>query len=61
MAAPMAKIKQVFKVEKLNSQQEETSKSFLHLIKVKIKYTYKYYLSYREYNTCNWKKNQGSS
>ena len=29
MAAPMAKIKQVFKVEKLNPQQEETIKSLL--------------------------------
>ena len=27
MAAPMAKIKQVFKVEKLNQQKKETTKS----------------------------------
>ena len=33
--APIAKMKQVFKVEKLNPQQEETIKSLkLHLIKL---------------------------
>ena len=31
MVVPMAKIKQVFKVEKLNPQQEDTIKSLLHL------------------------------
>ena len=35
MAAPTAKIKQVFKVEKLNPQQEENIKSLLHIIKKK--------------------------
>ena len=49
MAVPMAKIKQVFIVEKLNPQQEETIKSLLHLIKLNNKYTYWYYLSHREY------------
>ena len=37
MAAPKAKIKQVFKVEKLNPQLEETIKRLLHLITVKNK------------------------
>ena len=40
MAAPMAKIKQVFKVEKLNPQKNETIKSILHLITWNNKYTY---------------------
>ena len=52
MVAPLAKIKQVFKVEKLNPQQEETIKSLLHLIKEKNKYTYWYYLSHWECKNC---------
>ena len=52
MAAPMAKIKQIFKVEKLNLQLKETIKSLLHLIKLNDNYTYWYYLSHREYNNC---------
>ena len=56
IAAPMAKIKQVFKVEKLNPQQEETIKTLFHLIKLNNKYTYWYYLSHQEYNNC---KNAG--
>ena len=59
MAAPMAKIKQVFDVKKLNPQQEETIKSLLHLMKLNNKYTYWYYLSHREYNNC--KKKHGCS
>ena len=31
MATPMAKIKQVFKVEKLNPRQEETINPFTHI------------------------------
>ena len=42
----------VFKVEKLNPQQEETIKSLLHLLKLNNKYIYWYYLSHREYNNC---------
>ena len=34
IAASMAQIKQVFEVEKLNPQQEETIKSLWHLIKL---------------------------
>ena len=52
----MAKVKrQVFKVEKLNPQQEETIKSLLHIIKLNNKYTYWYYLSHLniiEHNNC---------
>ena len=46
MAAPIAKIKQVFKVEKFNPQQEEIIKSLLHVIKLNNKYTY------WEYDNC---------
>ena len=42
MAAPMAKLKQIFKVEKLNPQKEESIKSLLHWIKLNNKYTYWY-------------------
>ena len=35
----MAKIKQIFKVEKLNQQQEDTIKLLLHLIKLNNKHT----------------------
>ena len=52
MAALMAKLKQVFKVENLNPQKEETTKSLLHLIKLNNKYTYWYYFSRREHNNC---------
>ena len=52
MAAPMAKIKQVFKVEMLNLQQEATIKSPLYLFKLNNRYTYWYYLSHREYDNC---------
>ena len=45
MAATMAKINQVFEVEKLNPQQEETTKSLLHYMKFN-------YLSHRKYNNC---------
>ena len=51
----MAKIKQVFKVEKLNPQQEETIKRLLHLFKLNNKYTNWDYLSHREYNKCKIK------
>ena len=48
MEAPIAKMKQVFEVEKLNPQQDETIKSLkLHLIKLNNKYAFWYYLSHR--------------
>ena len=40
----MAKIKQIFKVKKLNLQYKVSIKSLLHLIKLNNKYTYCYYL-----------------
>ena len=46
----MAKIKQLFKVDKLNPQQEETLKSLLDLIKLTYKYTNWFHLSHGEYN-----------
>ena len=55
--APIAKIKQVSKVEKFNPQQEETIKSLLHLIKLNNSYTFWYYLSHREYNNCKKARN----
>ena len=44
------KIKQIFKVDKLNPQQEETLKILLDLIKLDYKYTYWFHLSHGEYN-----------